>query len=166
VRRAYWVLSIGYCVAACILLGGLRTEIYAQPISSAELIKNAKFYDGKSVSFAGEVVGDVMIRGDFAWLNIYDGANAIGVWVPEQLARQIGWAGDYKTKGDVVEVSGIIHSVCLEHGGDFDIHALSVRRIYAGRQVRERFNQSKGNVALWLLGVLCLVMILRQLKRK
>ena len=53
------------------------------PLASSEsgqaLIENAGSFDGKTVTFRGEVIG-VMPRGDFAWVNILDGDYAIGVW--------------------------------------------------------------------------------------
>lgn len=139
---------------------------YAQAVPSAELINNAKSYNGKIVVFAGEVIGDVMQRGEFAWINIKDGNDVIGAWVGKDLIKDILYTGNYKTKGDWVEVVGIFSRACLEHGGDLDIHAHTLRKINSGRAVRERLNLDKRNLSLIFLGVLCLVLILRQLSRK
>lgn len=139
---------------------------YAQSISSTELINNAKSYNGKIVVFAGEVIGDVMQRGEFAWINIKDGKDVIGVWVDKDLTKDILYTGSYKTKGDLVEVVGIFSRACLEHGGDLDIHAHTLRKINSGRVIIERLSSDKRNLSLILLGVLCLVLILRQLSRK
>ncbi len=138
----------------------------AQSISSTELINNAKSYNGKIVVFAGEVIGDVMQRGEFAWINIKDGNNAIGIWVDKDLTKDILLTGSYKTKGDLVEVVGIFSRACLEHGGDLDIHAHTLRKINSGRVIIERLSLDKRNLSLIFLGVLCLVLILRQLSRK
>jgi len=138
----------------------------AQGISSKELINNAKLYDRKVVAYKGEVIGDIMKRGDFAWINLHDGMNAIGIWVPLAFTREITYAGSYKAKGDVIEVVGIFNQACLQHGGDLDIHAQSLRKIDSGRAVRERVNPSKVNQVLILLGVLFLIWILTLFLRK
>jgi len=142
------------------------TACFAQPISSTELINNAKLYDAKVVVYSGEVIGDVMVRARYAWININDGNNAIGIWVSKAVAKDIQYSGSYKAKGDVLEVSGIFHRSCPEHGGDLDIHAQYIRKLNSGRLLTERLNLEKRNFSLILLGVLCLVLILRQLKPK
>ncbi|MFA5410737.1 MAG: DNA-binding protein [Candidatus Omnitrophota bacterium] len=139
---------------------------FAQAISSSELINDAEFYDGKIVVYAGEVIGDVMVRGESAWLNISDGENAIGVWLNKNLVKDILYTGSYKSRGDWLEVTGFFQRACPEHGGDLDIHAQALRQISPGRATSERLNPGKRNQALALLGILCLVWILRRLKEK
>lgn len=135
-----------------------------QPVSSSELIRNAAQYDGKSVAFAGEVIGDVMVRGDYAWVNVFDGNNAVGIWVKKELTSEIFFTARYKSKGDVIEVTGIFRRACPQHGGDLDIHADSLRKIVAGRKLTERLNSGKKNQALILGGLLGLVWILSLLR--
>ena len=139
---------------------------FAQAVSSKELISNAKFYEGKAIIYKGEVIGDLMKRGDYAWVNLHDGGNAIGIWIPLPLTEEIVHSGSYKAKGDIVEVTGIFNRACPEHGGDLDIHARALRKISTGRLIRERLNHSKVNQVLILLGVLFLVWILTLLPRK
>jgi hypothetical protein len=135
------------------------TVCYAQQISSTELINNAKEYDGKSVVYAGEAIGDVMARGDFVWVNINDGENAIGVWLDKELAREIQFTGSYRAKGDLLEITGVFHRSCIQHGGDMDIHAQEIRKISPGRVVSEELDTGKRNFVFILLVVLCLVSI-------
>jgi len=144
----------------------LMQNCFAQPITSAELISNAKIYNGKAVNFSGEVIGDVMRRASFAWININDGNNAIGVWIRLELIKDIVYTGSFKSRGDRVEVTGIFNRACLEHGGDLDIHAQALRKINSGRMVPEHVNIDKINLSLIFLGVLCLVLILTKLMRK
>jgi len=142
------------------------TAVYAQPISSAELINNAKKYNGQVVVFEGEAIGEVMVRGDYVWANLSDGSNAIGVWMPLAMADPIKYTGNYKYRGDWVEVIGIFNRACVQHGGDLDIHAQSLEKTLPGRAVRNRINTNKITLVLILLGVLILVWILRLLQRK
>ena len=152
-----------------ILLGAsyllLVTACYAEEaISSAELINNAKQYDGKAVTYKGEVIGDIMMRGGFAWINVNDGVNAIGIWSNEDLVKDIVYTGNYKSRGDTVEVKGIFHRACLEHGGDLDIHIDGLRKTNSGMVIRERLDIAKRNQAFVLLGILGLAIIATQIK--
>ena len=144
----------------------LHSRCWAQGvIPSTELINNAKLYDGKTVVYEGEVIGDVMVRQDFAWINLNDGVNAIGVWIPETLIKDILYEGSYKSKGDWLEVTGRFSRSCSDHGGDLDIHAQAVRKTGSGRALTEKLNYDKRNMFFVLTVILCLVLILRQLKR-
>ncbi len=139
---------------------------FAQELSSNELIKNAKQYSGLTVTYCGEVIGEVMLRGAFAWVNINDGDNALGVWMDASLASQIKFTGNYKSRGDNLEIVGIFNRACLEHGGDLDIHAQGIRKIANGRVVPEGINLDKRNLALILLVALFLIWILTLFKKK
>ena len=142
------------------------TVCFAQPVSSTELINSAKQYDGKTVVYAGEIIGDIMARGDYAWINVNDGKNAIGIWVGKDLVKEITYTGSYKFKGDVVEVNGVFHRACIQHGGDLDIHAQSLTKIIPGQPTPEIPNFKKGNIVILLLGALVVIWILTLLKRR
>ena len=157
----FYVLSFGF--ALCALHFTLNTA-FAQAVSSTELINHAKDYDGKVVVYSGEVIGDIMVRGKYAWINVFDGKTAIGIWLDKDLAKEIIYTGTYKSKGDAVEISGIFHRACLEHGGDLDIHAQSLSKTFGGASLSEPFNNGKRNTALLLSGALCLVLIWSRLK--
>jgi len=157
-RVAYYLFSFAFILSPLMC--------FAQSISSTELINNAKEYDGKTVVYEGEVIGDIMVRGDYAWINVNDNQNAIGIWTDKDLTKYILYTGSHKFKGDWIEVTGVFHRACLEHGGDLDMHAQAVRKVRQGRQIIEKLNMSKRNLAFVLLGVLCLVWILKQLKLK
>ena len=136
---------------------------HAQPVSSAQLIDNAQRYDGKTVTYAGEVIGDVMARGEYAWVNVHDGQYAIGIWLPKKLTAAILYTGSYKAKGDWIEVSGTFHRVCNEHTGELDIHATNLKRIHSGYFVPRIFNRGRMKKAAILLAVLGCIWILRHL---
>lgn len=149
-----------------LLFSVLVFNCYAQSISSAELINNAKLYDGKVVTYEGEIIGDIMVRGDYAWINVNDGANAIGIWIKSALVKDIGFTGSYKSVGDGVEITGVFRRACPEHGGDLDIHAQSIRKTGAGRQLQEKSNVDKRNQVFIFLGIIGLIWILKLLKAK
>lgn len=146
---------IFFCGAVC----------YANQIPSTELISNTRKYDGKSVIYVGEVVGDVMARGDFAWVNVNDADNAVGIWLSKELARGIQFAGSYHAEGDRVEITGVFHRACIQHGGDMDIHATNIRKISPGGLIREKSDTGKRNFTFILLGVLFLALIFVRRRR-
>jgi hypothetical protein len=119
------------------------SNCFAQVSMSSDLLNNAKQYDGKTVNYKGEVIGDVMIRGEYAWLHVNDGFIAIGIWAPKTLIEDIHYAGDYHKKGDTVEVSGTFHRSCFEHGGDLDIHASRIKRVTSGSLVIQPISPKK-----------------------
>jgi hypothetical protein len=138
----------------------------AQPVSSTELINRAKELDGATVVYRGEVIGDIMQRGNFAWINVNDGQNAIGIWIDYALTKDIAYTGNYKFIGDTVEVNGIFHRACPEHGADLDIHAETLRKVESGKPVPEKLTRTKRNVTVLLIGVSGLLWISNQLRRK
>ena len=135
----------------------------AQSVSSAQLIDNAQIYNGKEVVYSGEVIGDIMARGEYAWVNLHDGQYAIGIWLPKKLSAAILYTGNYKTKGDWIEISGVFHQACKEHAGELDIHATSLKRINSGYFVPQVFHRGRMRKAGILLLILGCVWILRHL---
>jgi hypothetical protein len=134
---------------------------YAQSVSSTELIENGGQYDGREALYQGEVIGEIMQRKDGAWVNINDGENSIGVWMPSELATTIKYKGSYKTQGDIIQIEGIFNRVCTQHGGDLDIHAISLRKIKSGWIKQERIIPAKCNFLIILMVLACLILILR-----
>jgi len=153
-------------IISLFVLANYPQACFSQGVNSSELIKNSKQYDGKIVVYFGEVIGDVMLRGKFAWVNINDGDNTIGVWMPALQARLINFSGSYKSRGDNLEVVGIFNRACVEHGGDLDIHAQTLRKVSGGRIVNQRLDIDKKNLSIILLGILFLIWILTLFKKK
>lgn len=133
---------------------------HAAEVSSQRLIENAKFYDGKIITFTGEAVTAVMKRGAHAWLAVNDGRNTIGVWCKTSFLGPVAFLGNYKTKGDTVEVVGIFNRACAEHGGDLDIHADSVTVLKQGRDVAETVSGKKTRIAFILFFVTIAIVLL------
>jgi len=161
IRKSIFILLI-----MVFSLSAFRFLCYAGDASSAEFINNARQYDGKEVLYKGEVIGDIMTRKEFVWINVNDGANAIGVWSDRNLVKEILYTGSYKSRGDTVEVKGVFHRACLEHGGDLDIHAETLRIVEPGAVIKEKLDIVKRKTAFILLGALCIVALLSRLKYK
>lgn len=114
---------------ALVLLVCIASPGRAEPrvVKINDLIEQASEYDGKLVTVQGEAIGDVMIRGEFGWVNISDGSNDIGVWAPAEALRAIRFVGRYHTRGDTLRVSGEFRRADPEHGGDLDLRAAEIQ---------------------------------------
>jgi len=155
----YLVLMSGVLVLFCI-------TCFAQPVSSSELINNAKHYDGTTVSYSGEVIGDIMVRKEYAWININDGKNAIGIWIKKELIKDILYTGSYAAKGDLVEITGRFNRSCVEHGGDLDIHAQSINKISSGSKIFHSANKKEIKLILAIFSIIVASGLLRLLTKK
>ncbi len=122
-------------IALLVLLVPVVALAEGNSVNSNDLIDHAKDYDQTTVVYEGEVVGDILYRGDFAWLNVSDGNNTIGVYVTVAQASEISLVGRYGVQGDTIRVEGEFRRACAEHGGDLDIHASSVTVLSAGARV-------------------------------
>jgi hypothetical protein len=133
---------------------------------SGELITHAKTYDDASVEYQGELIGSVLDRGSFAWLNIHDGANAIGVWAQKSQLPDIRFGGMYGVRGDRLRVVGVFHRSCLEHGGALDIHAVTVEMLEPGQEIRELASLDRVKALAVLSGVVTCLWILRLWRKR
>jgi len=122
----------------------------APVISAEELLKEAEKYDGKEVIYKGEVIGDIMIRRDCAWINVRDETGAIGIFCPKELVNEIKHAGSYRFTGDIVSVRGTFHHSCPEHGGDTDIHAGRINIIQKGKTISHPLEPKKVKASIIL----------------
>lgn len=129
----------------------------ALAVDSATLVEAADKYDGRAITFKGEVIGDVMTRRGGAWININDdpysrqgrnfrlaGYNSgQSAFVPKSDARLIKITGSYTWRGDIVEVKGIFRKASSQHGGDMMIEGRSVRIIKKGFPLESPISRSK-----------------------
>ena len=163
------LISLVLSLALCPMPYALCEESIPS-VSSTELIENAKQYDGREVVYEGEAVGEVMVRGHYAWVNLNNGQNALGIWVDKNLAKEIVYVGNYKTKGDWVRVSGVFNRSCREHGGDLDIHAKDFKALKKGERINPSLDLHKVrlmiNLGIALFAVIILILILQIFKNR
>lgn len=115
-----------------------------------DLIEGNTKYSGKVVTIEGEAIGEEMKRGDHSWININDGSNSIGLWLKNSDADNVKRFGNYKSKGDIVKVTGIFNINCKEHGGDIDIHVDNINVIEEGKKVDHDLDGSKLKLSIML----------------
>ncbi len=158
--------SIKALIVILILLSPLPVTAKAETITKTnDLIENAKTLDGQKLTIEGEAIGERMIRGDYSWVNINDGSNAIGVWLSNKEAEKIKYYGNYKNIGDTVRVTGVFYRACKEHGGEADFHATSLVVNEIGHSSNIKLSISKMIAAVLLSGAaLILFMVFHKIK--
>jgi hypothetical protein len=165
--------TLGVAVALGIaLLGGGCVPKASNPqkspneTPSGALVEAPKEWNGKSLSFTGEAIGEAMTRGDYAWIHLNDDAyylknveegadlggynSGMAIWLPSSEAAKISIFGDYKHQGDVVRIQGVFNAACAEHGGDMDIHATTLEMVAEGRHAADPVTVPK---LLWAFGL-------------
>lgn len=139
--------------AALIMLWNLsemRLEAKDQ-LNINQLIEESQLYDQKEVRISGEVIGKPMNRGEYVWLNINDGQNAIGISVLKKGLPDIRYYGSYHEKGDQVMVTGIFFKACKQHGGETDIHGTTIQILQKGEKIPHTVSISKVIIAISFL---------------
>jgi hypothetical protein len=157
-------ITLFFITCGVLIIAGF--DCYAQSYTSPDLINNAKQYDKKTVSYQGEAIGEIMVRGDRAWVHVNDGIIAIGIWAPKTMTDNIRYIGNYAQTGDIVEVVGTFHRACLEHGGDLDIHASEIRKITSGRSISQPVSRKKIRIGAYSLMFVMLFIALERLPQK
>lgn len=132
-----------------------------------DLIEKSASLDNTDVTVQGEVIGEALERGEYAWININDTTNAIGIWVKKSDIDQIKIYGDYKHKGDIVKITGVFHKACSEHGGDVDIHCTTIEIVQLGYTVKEQLSLSKVIITLstFLIAAVIIAVYLKNKKQ-
>lgn len=121
--------------------------------TSAALVECPERFDGRTVSYVGEVVGDVLQREGGAWVLMNDDAYAlevgplgvhgrfrgpnsgVSVWLEGELAALADEPGRADRRGDVLRVRGIVHRVDPADGGGLTIRASTGQLVADARRV-------------------------------
>lgn len=127
-------------MTAVMLLWPIGIHAETAKVSSDDLIEHSKELDGQTVIYTGEAVGTILKRDGYAWVNLNDGSNAIGIVISNEMVDSIHHMGRYGQIGDQVEVVGTFHRACAEHGGDMDIHTDTIRVVKDGASAPEKLN--------------------------
>jgi hypothetical protein len=163
-KKSLKVIICAYVLG--VFVGSSAAAANAIPIN--DLIENSVEYDGQEITIEGEAIGEVLERDGYAWVNINDGGNAIGIWMTLDDAEKIKFFGDYKNRGDVIRVTGVFSRDCSQHGGDIDIHCSRFETVSAGNYIGEDIETAKVFACgiLVVLSALALFYYFKKLKRK
>jgi hypothetical protein len=116
-----------------------------------ELVDNSLAMDQETIRIQAETIGEVLERDEYSWINVNDGTNAIGIWLPSNEALKIKNFGSYFMKGDTLEIIGVFNRTCEEHGGEMDIHTQSITVIKSGSEIEHPISILKFSFAIILL---------------
>lgn len=131
-----------------------------------DMIEKSASLNNTEITVQGEVIGEALERGEYAWININDTTNAIGIWVKQSDVDQIKFYGDYKHKGDIIKVTGVFYKSCTEHGGDVDIHSTNIEIIETGHEVTEEISNTKALVTSVLFITMLIFLLIFRHKNK
>lgn len=153
-------------------------------VRSAELLACPERYDGRTVTFSGEVVGSLLERGNSAWLQLNDdryglrlgplpmvdvaaGANeSVAVTIPTVESRKIGLVGGADAQGDRVTVVGTFHASDPGDAGNPTIRAEELRVLEAGRRYQRSADAARTVTAVGLLFAAAVVTLLGARQRR
>jgi hypothetical protein len=108
-------------------------KTYKEKMTTGDkLLTDSEYYDGKTVIFTGEVIGDIMEDGNHRWINVKNDSVVIGVFLDKNQAEKIKYLGRYNIRGDILKIRGIYNANCSQHYGDRDIHAEEIDIISRG----------------------------------
>ncbi|MTV27029.1 hypothetical protein FTX61_16640 [Nitriliruptoraceae bacterium ZYF776] len=125
---------------------GTVAEVRAQlrpgdRVTSTAVVACPEAYDGRAVTFVGELVGDLLHRDGGAFVQVNDddyalevgplpthddhrGTNsALAVWLPDDLLDPVTGLGRPGQRGDVVEVAATVHRADPADGGGLTLRA-------------------------------------------
>lgn len=124
-----------------------------------DLVSDGTGYDGKTVSFNAEAIGEPMNRGSYSWINVSDGTNAIGLWLTTEDATKIKTYGNYQQQGDLIEITGTFHNACSEHGGEADLHVDTINVLQSGYYTEHPVSPGEVAAALIIGGLALFTMV-------
>lgn len=121
-----------------------------------DLLDNPSLYNNKSIALEGEVIGEVLERGNYSWVNVSDNTGAIGLWLTKKDSLIIKNFGSYKSTGDILKVTGIYNESCIQHDGDTDIHVSTIVIAAPGKANLLSVSSSKIKIAAFMI-LLCII---------
>jgi len=162
-RKTLKPLMLAALLSVCFVIAANAEET----VKINSLIDNAESYNNQSVTIEGEAIGEVLERGDYAWVNVNDGTNAIGIWMKASDVKTIEYFGDYKHIGDTLRITGLFSRNCTEHGGDVDIHCTTIDIVKTGNAVQDGISATKIALAaiLFCAAVLMALIYYRTIKK-
>lgn len=156
------------------------------PVRSADVMSCPDLFDGRTVTYTGEVVGDVLDRDGGAWVLMNDDAYALesgplpahrefrggntglSVWLPDQLVELADTPGRPGQRGDVLRVRGRINRVDPADGGGLTLRAFDADVVAEAAAVEVPVHTAQVAVAgvFAALAVLAVLLQRRQAQRR
>jgi hypothetical protein len=127
------------------------------------MINNPEIYNGKFLTVQGQTVDSVMRRGDYAWVNMTDGTQTLGFWMPYSLAKEIKYTASYDFRGDLLTVEGTFVAMSLKHDGDMEFDVSKIVKIIPGEKIIHTIDFDR---IIFLIVIFVIAFVLWVLKKK
>ena len=149
-------------------------------VSSTAIVECPDIFDGQSVVYVGEVVGDILRRDGGAWVLVNDddyalkvgpagasgelrGLNSgLSVWLPDPLADQLSRPGGPGWRGDVIQVAGTIRRVDPDDGGGLTLRAATMSVVAEAMAIHRPLNVAQLALALGLVAIVAALFVLER----
>jgi hypothetical protein len=123
-------------------------------------------FDQRTVTYVGELVGDLLHRRGGAWVQVNDddyalvhgplpahrqhaGTNSgLSVWLPAELLDEVTGLGRPGVRGDVVRLDGVLWRTDPEDGGGLTLRARTLDVLRPATEVAEPFDVARAAFAL------------------
>jgi hypothetical protein len=146
-----------------------------QHVAASDLIDCPDTFDGRSVTYRGEAIRAVVLRGDHAIVQVNDdpyadgpiperrthlgGNSGITVIMPAAASRQIEVLGSYRAQGDLLSVSGVFQRASDLSAGEPAIHAVQVDIVRDGYLIEHPVSPRRAVTAAGLVVLLAALLV-------
>ena len=114
----------------------LPTQINYRETEIPDLLSASYRLDQKNIRFTGKAVGQPIYADEgHVWVNIKAQRRCIGVYMSNELAKQISYFTNYNNVGDTIVLEGVFNRACIDHSNELEVHATNLRIEYAGSSV-------------------------------
>lgn len=165
----------------------LRAELDREGRITSEMVYSCpRLFDGLTISYAGEVVGDVLVRrrgASGAWVLVNDDAYALevgplgahreqrgfnsglSVWLPDGLHEQLGAPGRSGRRGDIVLLEGVLLRADPADGGGITLRASTLEVVSPSVVVDEPLNAALAVAATVVMALALVAMLVARRRR-
>ena len=162
---------------------GDRTPDEGTRVSSSQVVECPAAFDGRTVVYVGEVIGDVLRRDGGAWVLMNDDRYALeagplrshgrtlgynsglSVWLEDDLLDLVDETGGPDHRGDILRVRGVVHRTDPADGGGLTLRAAGGELLLDGEPVRVPLHTGQAIVAAVLAVAAVALLILERRAR-
>jgi hypothetical protein len=166
-------------------IADVRASLGEQPaVTSAMVLACPAAFDGVSVRYAGELVGDLLARDGGGWVLVNDddyalevgplpahgehrGTNSgLTVWLPHEFHAEVTGLGRPNRRGDVLAIEGEIVRADPQDGGGLTLRATEVEVLAASDTIGEPLDRPQLAFALAMTVIAAGLWLLRRRAEK
>lgn len=144
----YRYTQIAFFTLTLIFLFSLTGWAQSYEVSLAKLIETPEKYDKKKVLFKSEIIGDLLNTKEGSWFNVQSQNYNMGIFLKYHSSiDKITYWGDYKRKGDIVEIEGIFYKNC-PISNQRAVHLVDLEVVKQGKELIHSISIGKKKAAL------------------